>query len=273
MSRFLVDLLAVGDWRSRVVLGRNARVYLRNWRTAFFPPALEPLLFFVAFGLGLGSYVGDLEYAGREVSYATWVAPGLLTYTAFTTAFYEGLYSAYVRMFYQKTFDGILATQVEMRHIVWGEVLWCGLRGMMNAAVVSVVLVLCQLFGLVAIDLGALVLVAPLVFVVGWAFGAFALVFTAIVPSIDHMNYPVFVIGVPLSLLSDTYFPVPTENPIVRTLLALNPVYYFVDAARALLLDGPAGGPLLALFVATAVFLVVTITLAHRLMHRRLLGE
>ncbi|MBC7172356.1 MAG: hypothetical protein H5U40_08025, partial [Polyangiaceae bacterium] len=125
----LRDLAAIADWRSRAVLRRNARVYLRNWKTAFFPPALEPLLFFVAFGLGLGSYVGSLEYAGHDVAYASWVVPGLLTYTAFTTAFYEGLYSSYVRMFYQKTFDGILATQVDMPHIVWGEVLWCGMRG------------------------------------------------------------------------------------------------------------------------------------------------
>ena len=273
MSRFVLDLAALTDWRSRAVLWRNAQVYLRNWRTAFFPPALEPLLFFVAFGLGLGSYVGALEYAGREVSYATWVAPGLLTYTAFTTAFYEGLYSTYVRMFYQKTFDGILATQVDMRHIVWGEVLWCGLRGMMNAVVVSLVLVLFQAFGVVEVDLWALVALAPLTFVVGWSFGAFALVFTAIVPSIDHMNYPVFVIGVPLSLLSDTYFPVPTENPIVHALLVLNPVYHFASAARALLLGGPIAPPLLGLLAATVISVVVMITLAHRLMHRRVLGE
>ncbi len=273
MKRALRDLGAIADWRARAVLLRNARVYLRNWKTAFFPPALEPLLFFVAFGLGLGSYVGSLGYAGKDVEYASWVAPGLLTYTAFTTSFYEGLYSAYVRMFYQKTFDGILATQVDMRHIVWGEVLWCGLRGTMNAVVVSAVLVVCVAVGLLDLSIGGLLVVPPLAFVVGWSFGAFALVFTALVPTIDHMNYPVFVVGVPLSLLSNTYFPVPRENAIVRVLLDLNPVYHFVGTARALLLGGPVLPALGALLATTAVFLVLAITLAHRLMHRRVLGS
>lgn len=273
MRRALRDLAAIADWRSRAVLFRNARVYLRNWKTAFFPPAFEPLIFFVAFGLGLGSYVGSLDYAGKAVDYASWVAPGLLTYAAFTTSFYEGLYSSYVRMFYQKTFDGILVTQVDMRHIVWGEVLWCGLRGMMNGIVVSVVLVACVALDLLDVSLVGLLFVPLLAFVVGWAFGAFALVFTALVPSIDHMNYPVFVVGVPLSLLSNTYFPVPRESALVRLLLDLNPVYHFVGAARALLLGGPVLPALAALTLSTAGFLVLMITLAHRLMHRRVLGD
>ncbi|MCA9629329.1 MAG: hypothetical protein KC766_16760, partial [Myxococcales bacterium] len=116
--------LEVLDWRSLAVLRRNALVYLRNWRTAFFPPAMEPVVFFLAFGLGLRGYVGDLNYRGATISYATYVAPGLIAYTAFGTPFYESLYSAYVRMFYQKTWDGILATQVELPHLVWGEILW-----------------------------------------------------------------------------------------------------------------------------------------------------
>ncbi len=273
MSRTIADLVAISDWRARAVLVRNARVYLRNWRTAFLPPAFEPVLFFVAFGLGLGSYVGALDHGGREVPYASWVAPGLLAYATFTTAFYEGLYSAYVRMFYQKTFDGILATQVEMRHIVWGEVLWCGLRGAMNAVVVAVVLALCSAAGLLEIRLAGLVLVPLLSFVVGWSFGAFALVFTATVPAIDHMNYPVFVVGVPLSLLSNTYFPVPRDHAAVRLLLDANPVYHFASAVRALLLGGPVLPELAALAATTAIFLFATVTLAHRLMARRVLGD
>jgi hypothetical protein len=72
-------LFAIFDWRSIAVLRRNALVYFRNWKTAFFPPAMEPVIFFVAFGLGLGTYVGSLAYDGTDVPYATWVAPGVTT--------------------------------------------------------------------------------------------------------------------------------------------------------------------------------------------------
>src|SRR5690606_22370454 len=96
-------------------------------------------------------YVGYINYHHESVSYATWVAPGLLAYTAFSTPFFEALYAAYVRMFYQKTWDGIVATQVELHHIVWGEILWAGFRGMMNTAIVALVLAIFCILGKITI--------------------------------------------------------------------------------------------------------------------------
>ena len=79
-------------------------------------------------------------FLGHEVEYGTYVAPGLLAYTSFSSSFFEGLYGSYIRMFYQKTWDGMLGTQLELRHILWGEIIWAGCRGGMNATVVMVVL-------------------------------------------------------------------------------------------------------------------------------------
>ncbi len=261
------------DWRSLAVLRRNALVYFRNWKTAFFPPAMEPVIFFVAFGLGLGTYVGSLAYQGADVPYATWVAPGLLAYTAFSTPFFEGLYASYVRMFYQKTWDGILATQVEIHHIVWGEILWCGARGALNTAIVATVLGVFQILGLVDLHWGYLFVMPLLAFAVGWTFGAFALIFTAVVPAIDHMNYPVFLIGVPLGLISNTYFPLHSDNFWLQTLLQLNPVYELSETARALLVSGRVDAHLAWLAGTALVFLVLCAALAQRLTKKRVLGD
>ena len=269
----LALLFAIADWRSLAVLRRNALVYFRNWRTAFLPPAMEPIVFFLAFGLGLGSYVGQIQYGGRAIDYATFVAPGLLAYTAFSTAFFEGLYSSYVRMFYQKTWDGILATQVELHHIAWGEVLWAGCRGMLNTAVVAVMLGGFHLFGLIDIHWPLLVVAPFLACVAGWAFGAVALIFTAIVPSIDHMNYPVFLVAVPLGLVSNTYFPVPTHHPVVAFLVQINPVSHLAQTFRALLVNGAPDEHLAGLFGTAAVVLVVAVLIVQRLLRRRVLGD
>lgn len=266
-------LSAIADWRSLAVLRRNAMVYLRNWRTVFLPPAMEPVVFFLAFGLGLGSYVGQLQYQGHAIAYATYVAPGLLAYTAFSTPFFEALYSSYVRMFYQKTWDGMLATQVELHHIVWGEVLWAGCRGMLNTAVVALVLGLFHLFGLIHIHWPLLVLTPLIACVAGWAFGAAALVFTAIVPSIDHMNYPVFLLAVPLGLVSNTYFPVPTHHPVVAVLVRLNPVYHLAETFRAMLVNGLPDAHLWGLLVTVTVLLIAATLVSQRLLRRRVLGE
>ena len=48
----------------------------------------------------------------------------------------------------------------------------------------------------------------PLVFVAACAFAALGLMFTALVPTIEHMNLPLFLIVLPLAFVSGTYFPV-----------------------------------------------------------------
>jgi len=266
-------LYALFQWQTWAVFRRNAQVYLRNWKTAFFPPAMEPVIFFVAFGLGLGTYVGSLLYEGTEVGYSSYVAPGLVAYTAFSTPFFEALYSSYVRMFYQKTWDGILSTQVEIEHIVWAELTWAGARGMLNSVIVVLVLSVFQAVGLIDVHWQFFVLLPPLAFAAGWVFGAFGLIFTALVPSIDHMNYPVFLIGVPLGLVSNTYFPLQTDVLALKVLMNLNPVYHLAETFRSLLLSGSLNLHALWLLLSAMGYLWLFGAIAQPLIKRRVLGE
>ena len=270
---FHPHLASLPDWRARAVVARNFMVWKRNWRTAFLPPAMEPVIYFLAFGLGLGSQVGSIVHEGRAVPYATWIAPGLVAYGAFATAYYEALYGSYVRMFYQKTWDGILATQVEVHHIAWGEVLWAGVRSAMNAGVVTVVLAIGHATGAVELQWQWLPLLPIIAFVAAWTFASFALIFTALVPSIDHMNYAVFLVGVPLSFTSNTYFPVDTAWPWVARLMQVNPVYHMAGLFRALLVGGDPWRPLALLVLTAGVGLVVAATVAQKLIRRRVIGD
>jgi len=269
----LQSLTAVADWRSWAVFRRNALVFLRNWRTALIPPAMEPIIFFLAFGIGFGGYVDNLSYRGVDINYATYVAPGLIAYTGFGTPYYEALYSAYVRMFYQKTWDGLLATQVELPSVVWGEILWSAVRGMVNISLVSLVIAVFDLFGVVDVKVQFLVFMPLLGFIMGCAIASFALIFTAIIPAIDHMNYPVFLVGWPVSLVSNTFFPVEPTSPTLWALMQLNPVYQFAESARGLLVLGNPGLHFLGLLGSTALFLVPCTLLAVRLTRRRVLGD
>ena len=60
------NLAAAFDWRSWAVLRRNALVYVRNWRTAVIPPAMEPVIFFIAFGIGFSFTVGLILAPGAQ---------------------------------------------------------------------------------------------------------------------------------------------------------------------------------------------------------------
>lgn len=269
----LQSLAAVADWRSWSVFRRNALVFLRNWRTAIVPPAMEPVIFFLAFGIGFSGMIEGMDYRGVEINYATYVSAGLIAYTGFGTPYYEALYSAYVRMFYQKTWDGILATQVELASVVWGEILWGAVRGMVNISIVSLVIAAFDWAGFIDIHPAFLVVMPVLGFVAGCAFAAFALIFTAIVPAIDHMNYPVFLIGWPLSLVSNTFFPIEPESAWMRGLMQLNPIYHLAEASRGLIVLGDPGPHLVGLLLSSTLLLVPCTLIAVRLTRRRVLGE
>ena len=264
-------LTAAAEWQSRAVLGRHLRVYLRNWHTAFLPPAVEPIMMLIAFGLGVGGYVAGVTWRGRELPYMTFVAPGLLAYAAFMTSVFQALYAAFIRMRYQRTWEGQLTTQIELRHVVWGEVLWAGLLGTVYVAIVAVVLAGCRLAGLVDFDWTRLPAVLPIAFVAGCGFAALGLCFTALVPTIDHMNLPVFLLVLPLAFVSGTYFPL--THPALAVFAAPNPLHHLAETYRALLLGAPVGGHLTSLLALTGVLILVLVPLDMRLIRRRILGD
>jgi len=262
---------AAVDWQSRAVVARHLRVYLRNWHTAFLPPALEPVTMLIAFGIGLGGYVASLSWQGRPIEYMTYVAPGLLAYATFMTAIFQSLFGAFIRMRYQRTWEGQLTTQIALPHVIWGEVLWAGLLATMYVVIVAAVLATFHAAGLIRIAVAWLPLLLPVSFVAACAFGALGLGFTALLPTIDHMNLPVFLLVLPMGLLSSTYFPL--EHPVLVAVNLVNPLYHLAQAFRGLLLGGPVGVPLAGVALLSAVMLAVLVPLDLRLLRRRVLGE
>ncbi len=264
---------ALFHWQTRAVLRRNLTVYFRNWKSAVVAPMLEPLVYFLAFGMGLGVYIGYMTVGDRQVTYLNFVAPGILTYTFFSTSFFECLYGSFVRMFYQKTFEGILGTQVERVHIIWGEMAWGAIRATIFALGVSTILVAFNSAGLTDLALWRLLFLIPLGACSAMVFGGFALLFTAKVPNIEHMNYPVFLVGIPLSIISNTYFPLEDIHPWAAALAQVNPLFHLSRIFRHALLGG---GFEPWIIVAVAVLLLeglVISTIAHRWMDRRLEKE
>jgi len=264
-------LTAAVEWQSRAVVTRHLRVYVRNWHTAFLPPALEPVTMLLAFGLGLGGYVASLTWQGRPIEYMSYVAPGLLAYATFMTAIFQSLFGAFIRMRYQRTWEGQLTTQIELTHVIWGEVLWAGLLATMYVAIVAVVLAIFHAVGLLSITVSLLPAVLPVAFVAGCAFAALGLCFTALLPTIDHMNLPIFLLVLPMGLLSSTYFPL--EHPVLVALNLANPLYHLAQAFRGILLGGPVAGHLAGVGAISALMLGVLVPLDLRLLRRRVLGD
>lgn len=207
---------------------RNWIVYQKTWKISFLPPLLEPIFYLLAFGIGLGSLVGRFSYRGSEVSYVAFIAPALLAVNMMYNAFFENTYGSFVRMYYQKTFDAIVTTPVFLEEVVTGEIVWGATRSVIAAAIMLAVI---SVFGLVKYPEGFLII--PLSFLGGLAFGSIAIFFTAIVPTIELFNLPMFLFITPMFLFSGTFFPVKNLPLWAQWVAAVFPLTHLVELARA----------------------------------------
>ena len=85
------------------------------------------------------------------------------------------------------------------------------------------------------------------------------------------MNLPVFLLVLPMGLLSSTYFPL--EHPVLVALNLVNPLYHLAQAFRGLLIGGPVAAPLAGVTALSALMLAILVPLDLRLLRRRVLGE
>ena len=237
---------------------RNLTVYKKSWKVSFIPPLLEPLLYIAAFGLGLSGLIGDVSYQGKAISYVDFVVPALLATTIMYNGFFETSYNSFVRMYYQKTFDAMMATPLTMPEIITGEIAWAATKSVLSAALMLPVL---SAFGLLSYPASLLVL--PLSILGGLAFGATGMFFTSIVRGIETFNLPVFLFITPMFLFSGTFFPLDQLPAWAQGVALFLPLTHLVLLARAATLglwSAILPFSLLYLVVYTLVFFPLALT-------------
>ena len=244
---------------------RNLTVYRQSWKISFIPPLLEPLFYLLAFGIGLGGLVGNIRYGGEEISYVRFIAPALIAITVMNNAFFENTYASFVRMYYQKTFDAMMATPLTVEEIITGEIIWGATKAVIATAIMMVVI---SFFGLIRYPEGLLLL--PLAFLGGLAFGAAGMICTALVPNIELFNLPVFLFITPMFLFGGTFFPVENLPGWAQTTAALLPLTRLVDLSRAFT-NGRIDAGLLPGIGYLAAFAAATLPLALFKMRKRLI--
>lgn len=243
---------------------RNMAVYRQTWKISFVPPLLEPLFYLLAFGVGLSALVGEVRYGGAALSYAAFIAPSLIAINIMQSAFFENTYASFVRMYYQKTFDAMLATPLSLPEVITGEILWGATKSVIGTAIMLVVV---SAFGYIRYPEGLLILPAALLG--GVAFGAAAMLFTALVPNIETFNLPIFLFVTPMFLFSGTFFPLDSLPPWAARLALTLPLTHLVHLVRELSL-GRIGSGLLWSAGYLLLFGAILFPLALHRMARRL---
>lgn len=247
------------------ILQRNSQVLRRTWKVNFLPPILEPVLYLLAFGAGLGLLVGEISYRGEPVSYVAYIAPALIAINIMYNAFFENTYASYVRMYYQKTYDAIMATPLNLDEIITGEIVWGAVKSLIATTLMLAVI---SLFNLLVYPQA--LFIVPLAFLGGLAFGSVAMCFTALVPQIEVFNFPIFLFITPMFLFSGTFFPLETLPRWAQVLAQFLPLTHLVALVRALAMGKLQAKLLLSLFY-LVIFSGITFILAILLMRRRLI--
>ena len=207
---------------------RNLKVYRKNWKISFIPPFLEPLFYLIAFGFGMSGLVGNIRYQGYEISYVTFIAPALIGVSIMYNSFFETTYASFVRMYYQKTFDAMLATPLSLEEVITAEIVWGATKSLISAAIMMVVI---TFFGLIRYPDGLLIL--PLAVVGGIAFGSIGMFFTGIVSNIEMFNLPVFLFVTPMFLFSGTFFPIENLPHWAQQVALVFPLTHLANLARS----------------------------------------
>jgi lipooligosaccharide transport system permease protein len=239
---------------------RHWLVYTKLYRTSFALNFAEPALYLVAMGLGLGSFVKDIH----GVPYIKFIAPGIVASSSVFAAVYECTYGTYIRMTFQKTFDAILATPVNLDDLVAGELIWGATKSVIFGITIMIVI---ALFGLV--DSPFLLLAIPFIFIGGLIFAELSLIFCAIVPGIDFFSYFYTLFMTPLFLFSGIFFPLDAMPRLVADLAYFTPLYHLVNICRAFsagTVSGAAGS--MAWII---VMVIVLAPLPFKLMKKRII--
>ena len=225
------EILSNLSFRALRVWQRDADVYFTTWKTEFLPPLLEPVLYVLAFGLGLGQLVGQVRYEGHTLGYLEFMAPGVLAVAIMFWAFFESSFASYVRMYYQKTFDAILATPLLVEDVILGEILWATTKSVIASTIMLGVL---AIMGLVAWPTGLLVI--PIAAAGGLLFAGLGLTFTSMVKTISQFNVPMFVVIMPMFTFGGTFFPIEILPPWALTVAWALPLTHVALLTRSAVL-------------------------------------
>lgn len=204
---------------------RNFTVYTKLYKSSFVFNFVEPMLYLAALGLGLGAFVKDIN----GIPYINFIAPGLIASSSMFATASECTYGTYVRMTYQKTFDAILATPVNLDDLVAGELLWGATKSVIYGTVITIVI---SAFGL--IDSPMIIFAVPVLLISGLIFAEISLIAVALVPGIDSFSYFFTLLVTPSFLFSGIFFPLDTLPPVIAKIAYMTPLYHVVNIFRSL---------------------------------------
>lgn len=241
---------------------RHFRVYTSSFLSNAFPPFFEPLIFLGGLGIGLGAYIQKMG----TMNYLVFLASGLLVTSSMYTAAFECSYGTFIRLEFDKVYDGMLGAPLSSNDLIIGEIIFAGTKGLFFSFAVLVVI---WIAGIITYPLSiAAILVG---FITGIMFGTLSMFITSFIGNINHFNFYFTGLLSPMFFFSGVVFPIENLPEALKWVAEAVPLTHVVRMARAVCIEGGLQISLLIDLLYCIIFILITGWLAIKLLKRRLI--
>lgn len=255
---------AVRVWESHFTLYRTI------WRSNVMGAFVQPLLYLLGMGLGVGALVdrgGDSDRLLDGLTYFEFLAPALLATTGMMISAGESLWPVMGGFKWQRTFHAQAASPLSPGEITAGLALWQATRAVISVAGVAVVLLLFD-----STRSPGLLLAVPFGALTGLAFAAPITAWSA--TREREVSFPsIMRFGItPLFLFGGAFYPIDQLPGWLEPVAKVTPLWHGVQLCRGAVHDRLALGDALVHVGVLSAFVVLGWMGARLAFARRLAG-
>jgi len=245
--------------RPQVLLERGWLAFRSSTWVPIFTGFVEPVLFLLAFGYGMGNLVGDISTGSSSINYTMFIAPGLLATSAMNGAIYDSTWNVFFKLNESKLYKTMLSTPLGPMDIALGEITWALLRGLVySIGFLSVVTVLGLTPSLWA------VLAIPAASLVAFGFASFGMAITSFFKTYQQMGFVNFVL-LPMTLFSGSLYPISVYPDWLEKLIMALPLWHGIELVRTFWFGNINLGVLLHIFYFLIMIIIGLFVTSRRL--------
>jgi ABC-2 type transport system permease protein len=193
--------------------------------------AVQPILWLVVFGQ-IFSRVRGIPTG--NVSYQTFMAPGILSQSVLFSAIFYGIAVIWERDL--GIVHKLLVSPAYRSALVFGKSMAAGLRGIFQAVVIYLLAFFMNIG--VAVNAGAIILVIAAVIIGSAIFSTFSLIIACLVKTRERFMGIGQLLTMPLFFASNAIYPLELMPNWLKVLAGFNPLTYLVDALRGTMIAG-----------------------------------
>ena len=222
-------------WRAALGWFTLARAW---WRSLVVRSVLEPVLYLLGLGFGLGTLVDDSGNGPGGVPYAAFVAGGVLVASAMQSGFGEAAWPVLGAIKWQRQYHAQLASPLRVSDVLLGHLFFMTVRLLVTVVPFWLVIVA---FGLVSWPTAPWAVAAAVL--TGLAFATPVAAFSATTET-DTAFALVLRFGIiPMFLFSGVFYPVSDLPVWLQPVVQVLPLWHGVELSRAATLGTDLGLP------------------------------